>query len=149
MRATLQPAKADDQLEVDEVWPFGRKRAWKRWLGTVLCRRTRQMLAFVCGDHSERTCRRLWHRILRAYRACVRFSDFWQAYAAVFPVETHRCVGKETGETAYMERCNNTLRQRHACSVRNTLSFSKSVRWHDRITQWFVITSNSSVSFTR
>jgi IS1 family transposase len=77
-----------------------RKRAWKRWLWTVMCRRTRQLITFVIGDHSERTCRRLWHRIPQAYRGCFSCSDFWQVYAAVFPVETHRGVGKETGETS-------------------------------------------------
>jgi insertion element IS1 protein InsB len=105
-------------------------------------------MAFVIGDRSERTCRRLWQRIPRAYRRCVSFSDFWDTYAAVFPVATHRCVGKETGETAHIERWNNTLRQRVARYVRKTLSFSKRDRWHYRITKWFVITYNLSLSFT-
>jgi IS1 family transposase len=34
-------------------------------------------------------------------------------------------VGKETGLTAYIERLNNTLRQRISRLVRKTLSFSK------------------------
>ena len=114
LKTTLSPAQPDDRLEVDEVWSCVRKRAWKRWLWTVLCRRTRQIIAFVIGDHRELTCHRLWHRIPHPYRGCLSFSDFWQAYAAVFPVETHRCIGKETGETAHMERWNNTLRQRVA-----------------------------------
>jgi hypothetical protein len=42
----------------------------------------------------------------------------------------HTAVGKETGETAHVERWNNTLRQRLACFVRMTLSFSKSVLMH-------------------
>jgi IS1 family transposase len=105
-------------------------------------------MVFVIGDHSTRTCRRLWHRIPPAYRRCFSFSDFWDAYAAVFPVETHRGVGKETEETAHMERWNNTLRQRVARYVRKTLSFSKSARWHSRITKWFIITYNLNLSFT-
>jgi hypothetical protein len=36
-------------------------------------------------------------------------------------------VVKETGETAHVERWNNTLRQRLARFLRMTLSFSKSV----------------------
>jgi IS1 family transposase len=36
-------------------------------------------------------------------------------------------VGKETAETAHVERWNNTLQQRLARFVRMTLSFSKSV----------------------
>src|SRR5260370_30920712 len=38
--------------------------------------------------------------------------------------------GKETGETAHVERWNNTLRQCLGRFVRNTLSFSKSPLMH-------------------
>ncbi|MGH2541540.1 MAG: IS1/IS1595 family N-terminal zinc-binding domain-containing protein [Ardenticatenaceae bacterium] len=37
----------------------------------------------------------------------------------------HQCVGKETGQTAHVERWINTLHQRLARFVRNPLSFSK------------------------
>ena len=40
-------------------------------------------------------------------------------------------AGKETGETAHVERWKNTLRQRLARFVRMTLSFSKSVIMHE------------------
>jgi hypothetical protein len=43
----------------------------------------------------------------------------------VIPQEQHTAVGKETGETAHVERWNNTLRQRLARFVRMTLSFSR------------------------
>ena len=52
-------------------------------------------------------------------------------YAAVIPEEQHTAVGKETGETAHVERWNNTLRQRLARFVRMTLSFSKSGVMHE------------------
>lgn len=147
LRQTLPAAEADDVLEVDEAWSFVRKRVNTRWLWTVLLRRTRHILAFVLGDHSERTCRRLWKRIPPAFRQCTSYSDFWKAYEAVFPKETHRCVGKETGHTAHQERWYNTLRQRVARYVRKTLSFSKRDRWHDRVTKWFIIMYNLSLSF--
>ena len=44
--------------------------------------------------------------------------------------EQHTAVGKERGETAHVERWNNTLRQRLARFVRMTLSFSTSVVMH-------------------
>ncbi|MBN1931930.1 MAG: hypothetical protein JW786_10030, partial [Desulfobacterales bacterium] len=71
-----------------------------------------------------------------------------KAYQNVFPKETHRCVGKETGQTAHQERWVNTLRQRVARYVRKTLSFSKRTRWHYRVTKWFIIEYNLSLSFT-
>ncbi len=50
---------------------------------------------------------------------------------AVIPEEQHTAVGKETGETAHVERWNNTLRQRLARFVRMTLSFSKAELMHE------------------
>jgi IS1 family transposase len=52
----------------------------------------------------------------------------------VFPKETHRRVGKDSGQTHHAERWNNTLRQWLACYTRKTLSFSKSDEYHAWIT---------------
>jgi IS1 family transposase len=79
----------------------------------------------VNGDRSKATCFRLWQAIPHEYKHCHTFSDFWSASQYVFPTETPHCVGKETGETAHMERWNNTLRQRVGRYVRQTLSFSR------------------------
>ena len=46
------------------------------------------------------------------------FTDFWVAYSTVLPEDHHFAVGKETGETAPVERWNNTRRQRQARFVR-------------------------------
>jgi insertion element IS1 protein InsB len=61
----------------------------------------------------------------------VCYTDFSEAYALVIPSKRHRRVGKETGETAHIERFNNTVRQRCANLVRKTLSFSKDEHWHE------------------
>ena len=122
LKDTLLPAEPDDVLELDELWSFVLKKSKKRWLWTALCRRTRQIVAFVIGDRSAKTCRRLWNKIPDEYKPCLTFSDFWEAYQKVFPKGTHRCVGKESGETAHMERWYNTLRQRLARFVRKMLS---------------------------
>jgi len=53
----------------------------------------------------------LWNAIPAAYRSGHCFTDFWAAYQAVIPEEQHTAVGKETGQTAHVERWNNTLRQ--------------------------------------
>ena len=65
-----------------------------------------------------------------------------QAYRAVIPEEQHLAVGKETGETAHVERWNNTLRQRLARFVRMTLSFSKSEVMHEACLLLFLHRSN-------
>lgn len=59
------------------------------------------------------------------------YTNFWDAYASVLPSKRHRLGCKETGETAHIERFNNTLRQRCANLVRKTLSFSKDIWWHE------------------
>ena len=118
------------------------KKKNKRWLWTAICRRTRQIVAYAIGDRSEVTCRKLWQAIPGTCKTCLTYSDFWDAYAKVFPKETHRSIGKETGETAHMERWNNTLRQWNARYVRKTLSFSKKDFYHDLVTRLFIVRYN-------
>ena len=99
-------------LEADEMWSFVYERWNKRWVWTVMCRRTRQIVAFVIGDRSEAACNKLWEQIPSAYRTCQSYSDFWEAYQLVFPEETHECVGKGSGQTTPMERlrlCTKSL----------------------------------------
>jgi IS1 family transposase len=118
-------------LELDELWSFVRKRAHKRWIWLALCRATRQVVAYVIGDRSETTCRQLWERIPAHYRTAHCYSDFWAAYQQVIPAEQHTAVGKASGQTAPVERWNNTLRQRLGRFVRKTLSFAKSEGMHE------------------
>jgi insertion element IS1 protein InsB len=70
------------------------------------------------------SCKRLWRKLPYEYLRCRSFSDGWRAYNCL-PSATHQLVGKETGETAHIERLNNTLRQRISRLVRKALSFSK------------------------
>jgi len=67
------------------------------------------VVAYAIGDRSQATCRRLWEAIPAAYRAGHCFTDFWIAYQAVIPEEQYTSVGKETGETAHVERWNNSF----------------------------------------
>jgi len=42
LKVPLVPAQPGDVLELDELWSFVLKKSRKRWLGTAMCRRTRQ-----------------------------------------------------------------------------------------------------------
>lgn len=117
-------------MELDELWSFVLKKVNKVWIWIALSRKTRQVVAYAVGDRSEDTCQKLWNAVPEVYRTGHCFTDFWQAYQAVIPEEQHSAIGKETGETAHVERWNNTLRQRLARFVRKTLSFSKSLMMH-------------------
>jgi len=80
------------------------------------------------------------------YRQCaIAYTDFWAAYGAVLPSKCHRAVGKQTGKTSYIERFNNTLRQRGSRLVRKTLSFSKSVENHIGAIWHFIHHYNASL----
>ena len=148
---TLAAKQRGDILELDEWWALVYSRENEQWLWTALCRRTRHIVAFVIGDRSAATCRRLWEAIPPAYRRCRTYTDFWTAYQAVLPKRTPHPVGKQTAQTAHQERCYNTLRQRVARFVRKTLSFSKSETNHELVTRWFIIQYNLEVgpSLTR
>jgi IS1 family transposase len=124
----LSPDACDPKsmiLEADELWLFVFKKEKKAWVWMVLCRKTRQIIAYVIGDRSETTCQRLWDSLPQAYSLGHCYTDFWDTYQTVIPKNQHTAVGKEMGETAHIERFNNTLRQRLGRFVRKTLSFSR------------------------
>ena len=143
---TLLKATKDDVLELDEVWSFVKRRKNKKWLWVALCRRTKQVVAYVLGDRSESSCKELWNKIPDSYKKLHTYSDFWHAYEKVFPKETHRSVGKESGLTNHIERWNNTLRQWVGRYTRETLSFSKSDYFHELVTHLFIRKYNLSKS---
>jgi len=62
-------------LELDELWSFVLKRARKRWIWIALCRATRQVVAYVIGDRSQASCRKLWERLPAAYQSGHCYSD--------------------------------------------------------------------------
>jgi IS1 family transposase len=120
----------ETNMELDELWSFVFKKENQAWVWVSLCRKTRQVVAYAVGDRSKDTCQKLWNSIPEEYQLGHCFTDFWRAYQAVIPEEQHSAIGKETGETAHIERWNNTLRQRLGRFVRETLSFSKSILMH-------------------
>jgi insertion element IS1 protein InsB len=104
---TLIPPIEEDQtkiLELDEMWTFVRKKDFKMWLWIVLCRETRQIVAYFLGDRSEASCRQLWDKVPPHFKGGICYSDFWTAYQTVLEKEQHLPVGKETGQTAHVER---------------------------------------------
>lgn len=133
------------ELELDELWSFVLKKSRKRWVWIALCRQRRQIVAFVIGNRSAATCRKLWQQIPPVYRQAHCYTDFWEAYQKVIPAEQHTAGSKESGLTAHVERWNNTLRQRLARFVRKTLSFSKSDRMHKICLRLFIHHYNLSV----
>jgi IS1 family transposase len=146
LKEAVRAAKPGDVLELDEAWSFVGKKANRQWLWVALCRRTREIVAFVIGDRSAKTCARLWSKIPEDYKRKQSFSDFWDAYEIVFPKQYHQQVDKKSGACSHVERWFCTLRQRLARFVRKTLSFSKSERMHHLTTKLFVMAYNRQLS---
>jgi IS1 family transposase len=133
-------------LELDEVWSFVGEKAKQSWLWTALCRRTRQIVAFVLGHREETEAWKLREAIPPAYQPSISYSDLYAPYETVFDYDRHRCVPKQEGQTNHMERWNNTLRQRMGRFVRKTLSFSKSESMHEAALRCFIYDYNLSIS---
>lgn len=129
---------------MDEEWTFVKKKINKRWLWLALSRLTKQVVAYVIGDRTEKSCRKLEEKIPEKYKETFKFSDLWNTYNTVF-TENHLSVDKISGETAHIERFNNTIRQRLGKYTRKTLSFSKSDFWLDLVTHIFIIHYNLSL----
>lgn len=134
--------QADDVLELDELWSFVRRKGKQAWVWIALSFQSRQVIAFVVGDRSAKTCRKLWERLPEAYQKLMAYTDFWRAYCDVIPKEQHQRCAKGSGLTNSVERFNLTVRQRVGRMVRKTLSFSKSWRMHLLCLRIFIDTYN-------
>jgi IS1 family transposase len=118
-------------VQMDELWSFVDDKGNKQWVWLALDVTTREIVGCHIGDRSQDSALALWQSLPGVYRQCaVIYTDHWEAYKAVLPSHRHHAVGKETGLTNYIERFNNTLRQRVSRLVRKTLSFSKKLDNH-------------------
>lgn len=123
--------KGRQTVQMDELWSFVDHKGNKQWVWLALDVVSREIVGCFIGDRSKESAKGLWASLPAVYRQCaVIYTDGWDAYKSVLPSKRHRVVGKETGLTSYIERFNNTLRQRVSRLVRKTLSFSKSIENH-------------------
>lgn len=125
--SSLLPAEADDVLEMDELCSHVYKRINKVWVWAIMCRRTRQIVAWRIGKRNNQTLQQMWESVPPGYAHCRSYSDHWRSYKSVLSEATHTCVGKETGETNHIERFWLTARQYMGRLVRKALSFSKKI----------------------
>jgi len=133
-------------IQCDEMWSFVGNKVNKQWIWLALDVETREIIGVHIGDRSEQGAKKLWDSLPSVYRQCaVAYTDFWRAYALVFPSQRHKAVGKESGKTNYIERFNCTMRQRVSRLVRKTLSFSKKIENHIGAIWFFIHHYNSSL----
>ena len=105
--------------------------------------KSRQVMAFHMGYRSRKSATWLWAKIPLADREEATFyTDQYVVYAGVIPVARHHAMSKLACITNYIERFNNTLRQRVSRVVRPTVSFAKKLANHSGAIKYFICHSN-------
>ena len=129
--SVIPKAKGKLAVQMDELWSFVDDKGHKQWVWLAMDADTREIVGCHIGDRSRASAMALWQSLPAVYRQCTKvYTDYWSAYETVIPRKRHFAVGKDSGLTSYIERLNNTLRQRIARLVRKTLSFSKKLENH-------------------
>jgi IS1 family transposase len=134
-------------IQCDEMWSFVGNKGNKQWIWLAIDVLTKEIVGVYIGQRDKDGAQGLWNSLPAVYRQCaVSYTDFWSAYGIVFPKKRHRAVGKDTGQTNYIERFNNTMRQRISRLARKTLSFSKKLSNHIGAIWYFIHSYNANLS---
>jgi IS1 family transposase len=129
------------------MWSFVGDKSNKQWIWLAIDVFTKEIVGVYIGKRDQTGAQGLWDSLPAVYRQCaVSYTDFWSAYGIVFPQKRHRAVGKDTGKTNYIERFNNTMRQRISRLVIKTFSFSKILSNHIGAIWYFVHEYNATLS---
>lgn len=133
-------------IQCDEAWSFVGNKDNKQWVWLALDRDTREIVGVHIGDRSAQGAQALWDSLPGIYQQhAISYTDFWEAYHAIFPADRHHAVGKESGKTNHIGRFNCTLRQRVSRLVRKTLSFSKIIENHIGAIFYFIHHYNATI----
>lgn len=144
--ASTPEKKGPLSVQCDELWSFVDCKSNQQWVWLAMDAHTREIIGAYVGDRSRRSAQRLWDSLPGVYRQCaVVYTDDWEAYQGVLPQKRHQVVSKDSGKTSYIERFNNTLRQRVSRFVRRSLAFSKSLRNHIGLLWNFIHHYNASL----
>ena len=134
-------------IQCDEMWSFVSNKDNKQWIWLAIDASTKEIVGVYISKRDQAGAQGLWDYLPPVYRQCaVSYTDFWSAYGTVFPQKRYKAVGKETGLKNYIERFNNTMRQRISRLVRKTLSFSKKLSNHIGAIWYFIHEYNASLS---
>ena len=93
------------------------------WVWTAVDRTRKKFSAFVIGDRSVKTGKKLWAKIKDSCSGIV-FSDFWKPYTAFVPRKKHI---QSKAETYTVEGYNSIIRHYLARFKRRTKCYTKSL----------------------
>src|SRR4028119_702140 len=81
-------------IQCDELWSFVDNKGNKQWVWLALDANTREIVGVYIGVRDEVAACQLWASLPPVYRQCaIAYTDFWAAYAAVFPSKRPYCSG--------------------------------------------------------
>jgi insertion element IS1 protein InsB len=133
-------------VPADELWSFVGSKRHQVWLWLAIDAQTRFIVGVAIGPRDPETAEDLWYSLPPDYRQrAVCYTDFLEAYASLLPSKRHKAVDKASGQTCYIERLNNTFRQRCRRLVRKTLSFSKRLANHIGALWYFIHHYNACI----
>jgi len=128
------------------MWSFVGNKGNKQWIWLAIDGFTKEIVGVYIGKRDQTGAQGLWDSMRAVYRQCaVSYTDFWTAYGIVFPQKRQRAVGKDTGQTNYIERFNNTMRLIISRLGIKTLSFSKILSNHIGAIWYFIHEYNATL----
>jgi IS1 family transposase len=143
LEETLEAFQEEDELGLDEIWSFVKRRKNKRWIWLALYRRTRQVMACAIDNHGKKTCLRLWQVIPADYKQAHCFAGIWEVDSEV--IAHDQLTQSETGANTNHADCFNcTLRQRLGRLVTETFSLPKTDEMHRIVPALFLHDYNRS-----
>jgi IS1 family transposase len=134
-------------IQCDEMWSFVGNKGNKQWIWLAIDVLTKEIVGVYIGQRDKDGARGLGI-LYQQYIVNVLsvIQTFVLSYGIVFPKKRQRAVGKDTGQTNYIERFNNTMRQRISRLARKTLSFSKKLSNHMGAIWYFIHSYNANLS---
>ena len=127
-------------VEIDELWSFVRRKSRQRWLWYAYDRETKNILAYVVGRRTDRSCQQLLRK-LSCYTIETFHTDNWESYRKYIDPARH-CISKLG--TQRIERTNLNFRTHLKRLQRRTICFSKSDEIHYAVLSLYIHAWNSS-----
>ena len=127
----IKPKKKHySNLEVDEFWTFVGSKENKKWLIYAYDRESGEIVAYVWGDRSAKTAKRLREKLKQLDVTYDKIaSDDWAAFAKAFNGSVHD-IGKK--HTVGIEGNNCRIRHSMRRVFRRSCNFSKKQLHHDK-----------------
>ena len=95
------------------------KKGNRYWIWLAIDVETSKIVGVHIGSRDKQGAQGLWDSLPEVYRqSAISYTDFWEAYVAIFPSDRHCPVGKKTGLTNLIERFRG-------CFGKNEKSFSE------------------------